>query len=525
MIKAKGIYKNYDSKVILSDASFSIERGQRIALVGRNGVGKTTILKILAGIAEFDSGSIKIDKNINIGYLPQNADIIGDKTCEEYIKENNNFIDRSFDSRLKIMFSGFDLDDIDQKSQIKNLSSGQRSKIFLINILLKNVDLLLLDEPTNNLDLPALIWLEDFLMKKDITCVIVSHDRFFLDKITRKVFELDWESHTLNISSGKYNDYLQALDRERNRIKKQYYLQKEEIDRLEESVNLKKEDALKGAKWQGTDKDKMLVGFKRERAGKSFKTAKAIEKRISQIEKIEKPIEYKLLSLSIIPKKSSGVLDIELTKAMCGYLNGFNMGPITLSIGYGDRVGIVGVNGSGKSTLLKIINGQLEKTKGDIHIGSGIIIGNMMQEHETLSKDKTIFNFIQEKTNIREQDIYSNLVKFNFNEKQVNNSIENLSPGEKARLILCLFSILSVNTLILDEPTNHLDLEAIQALEEALNEYTGTIILVSHDRYFIEKMRLERIYILSEGKIKKINNYQEYIDSLEAKVKKLLKLL
>ena len=149
----------------------------------------------------------------------------------------------------------------------------------------------------------------------------------------------------------------------------------------------------------------------------------------------------------------------------------------------------------------------------------------MMQEHETLSKDKTIFNFIQEKTNIREQDIYSNLVKFNFNEKQVNNSIENLSPGEKARLILCLFSILSVNTLILDEPTNHLDLEAIQALEEALNEYTGTIILVSHDRYFIEKMRLERIYILSEGKIKKINNYQEYIDSLEAKVKKLLKLL
>ncbi|MCC2631219.1 MAG: hypothetical protein K0S38_1028, partial [Candidatus Paceibacter sp.] len=400
-----------------------------------------------------------------------------------------------------------------------------KSKVALSGILLKGVDLLLLDEPTNNLDLPALIWLEDFLQKSQAACIVVSHDRRFLDRVVRKIFELDWRTRSLTITGGTYTDYLEMMARRVARQKEAYRIQQEEIGRLEEQAKDHKADALSGSRWMGTDNDKFLRGFKRERSSRSGRMAKNIEKRIDQMEKIERPIERDPFEISLEAETASGTFDVRLVDVVAGYPGGFTIGPLSIEVRFGDRVGIMGLNGSGKSTLLKTITKQLEPLQGIIEIGSGIRIGNMMQEHETLPRQSTLLEFMTERAKLSVQDSYAKLSKFSFDERQVKHSIGTLSPGGRARLLLAFFSALSVNMLVLDEPTNHLDLEALEALEEAIKTYKGTVLLVSHDRYFLEKAALDATYILSEGKLTKIPDYKVYVQQAEEKARKLLKLL
>src|ERR1035437_5915453 len=315
MIKVQDIQKSYGSKNVLSNVSFSLGRGQKVALVGHNGTGKTTLLKILAGLEDQDAGSINIASHACIGYLPQDTSLSENKTVMGYLRQvsgidvlekemeslsaeldNAEKVKRysevqstyehldgySFVHRAKVILSGFGLDNIELDRSLSNLSSGQKSKVVLTGILLKGVDLLLLDEPTNNLDLPALIWLEDFLQKSEASCIIVSHDRRFLDKIVRKIFELDWHTHTITITGGKYSDYLEMITKRISGQKEKYRLQQEEIDRLNESVREKKAAAIRGSHWSPKDNDKFLRGFKRDKATKSAKVAKTIEKRIDR---------------------------------------------------------------------------------------------------------------------------------------------------------------------------------------------------------------------------------------------------
>jgi len=558
MLKVQNLQKNYGLLTVLSDVSFSLGRGQKVALVGHNGTGKTTLLKILAGLEDLDAGKIDMAKGACIGYLPQDTSLSESESVISYLKgvsgidelekeiehlsgkltdpENAERYDEvrnqyehldgySFAHKVEVMLSGFGLDDVGLDHPVSLLSSGQKSKVALIGILLKGVDLLLLDEPTNNLDLPALIWLEDFLQKSEASCIIVSHDRRFLDRVVRKIFELDWHTHQLTITGGTYSDYLDMMAKRMASQKEDYRLQQEEIDRLSGLARDKKADSARGSNWVPKDNDKFLKGFKRDRAGKSSKVAKAIEKRIEQMEVIEKPTERKPFDIPLEAEIIPGSQDVRLSDVVAGYSGAFQIGPLSFEIRYGDRVGIMGLNGTGKSTLLKTITGQLPPLSGKVEIGSGIRIGNIMQEHETLPRERTLLEFLTEKTHLERQDSYAKLSKFGFDERQIRMPISALSPGGRARLLLALFSAQSVNMLVLDEPTNHLDLEALGALEEAVKTYQGTILLVSHDRYFLEKALLDTTYVLSDGNLTKIPDYKTYVVSAEEKARKLLKRL
>jgi ATP-binding cassette subfamily F protein 3 len=558
MLTVKQISKNYGSRTVLSGVSFALGKGDKAALVGPNGVGKTTLLRIFAGIEEPDSGTVEVQKTACIGYLEQDTSVMGTDTVLDYLKTVSGIIelekkledlstqltdpkkaleygeaqekyDRldgySFSHRAQIILSGFGFVESDMGRSVSDLSSGQKVKVSLAGILLKGVDLLLLDEPTNNLDLPSLIWLEDFLKTSEAVVIVVSHDRRFLDKVTRKIIEIDRNTKSVTVTGGKYSDYLEMSIKRLESAREAYRLQQEEIERLTEEVRKKKMEADRGSRWQGSDNDKFLRGFKRDRAGRSGKRAKAIEKRIDQIEKVERPIERDPLEIPLEAPANVGTLHITLDKVVAGYPGVFSIGPVSIEIMYGNRVGIMGLNGSGKSTLLKTLTGVISPLSGSVEIGSGIRIGNMMQEHEILPKDKTPIEFLEGEGKLNTQDSYAKLAKFGIGEQQARRLISELSPGGRARLILAFFSALSVNALVLDEPTNHLDIEAVQALEETLALYKGTVILVSHDRYFLEKAKLNTVYLISAGQFSRIGDYKEYIESIEKRAKRLVKSL
>ncbi len=558
MIKAKQLNKSYGSLHVLSSVSFSLDRGQKVALVGNNGTGKTTLLKIVAGFEESDSGVVELAKNTCVGYLPQDSSLSGEETVSVYLRrvvgidalerETEELLPHlddpkkaiqyddaqekfgrldgyAFDHRMEIMLSGFGLESVGLEHKLSNLSSGQKSKVVLAGILLKGVDLLLLDEPTNNLDLPALIWLEDFLQKTAAACIVVSHDRRFLDRVARKIFELDRNTHTLSITGGSYSDYLDMVAKRIARQREAYRLQQEEMERLQHQAREKRADAVRGTHWVGTDNDRVLRGFKRDRAGRSFHVAKTIEKRIEQMDRVEKPIDRDPFEIPLEAEVVAGTLDVRLIDVVAGYPNGFKIGPVSIEIRYGVRVGVMGLNGTGKSTLLKTVTKRLLPLSGKIEMGSGIRIGNMMQEHETLPRELTLLEFMMKRLGLSEQDSYAKLARFGFDERQVRLSIGTLSPGGRARLLLSLFSAQSVNMLVLDEPTNHLDLEALDALEETLKTYRGTVLLVSHDRQFLEKSLLDYIYVLSDGTLTRVPDYGAYVDAAEEKARRLLKLL
>ncbi len=558
MLEAKHIQKSYGSMTVLADVSFSLTRGQKVALVGDNGVGKTTLLKIIAGLEEADSGEVNISSSAQIGYLPQDTSLVEKEPIREYLRRvvgidrleqrlnelSENLDDESnfheygelheqyerlngyaFEHRMHVMLSGFGLEDISLQHDLQNLSSGQKSKIVLAGILLKGVDLLLLDEPTNNLDLPALIWLEDFLRKSEAACITISHDRRFLDRVVKKIFEIDRNTRTLNISGGTYSDYLEMVEKRIAKQKEAHRLQQEEISRLTEQARSQKARASKGAGYVGSDNDKFARGFKRDRASGSAKKAKAIEKRIDQMEKVEKPIERDPFEIPLEAEVVSGTLDVRMSDVVAGYPDGFSVGPLSLEIRFKNRVGILGLNGSGKSTILKTITGQLEPLAGSVEIGSGVRFGNMMQEHETLPRDKTLLDFLKERAGLSQEMSYAKLAKFGFDQRQAKHHIGTLSPGGRARLLLALFSAQSVNMLILDEPTNHLDLQALEALEETLQGYSGTVLLVSHDRYFIEKAGLDTFYLLSDRSLTRIPDYTTYVKEAEDRAQQLIKAL
>lgn len=558
MLKVNNIHKSYGATVVFSDISFSLERGQKVALVGSNGSGKSTLLRLIAGVEEQDGGDIVFSKNACVGHLPQDTSAIDDLPIRDYLRKvagvdviesrMNELSQRlddkasateysdlqdvflrldgyAFEHRMEIVLAGFGLVDIGLERRASQLSSGQKSKVTLAGILLKGVDVLLLDEPTNNLDLPALVWLEDYLRKSEATVMIVSHDRRFLDRTVRKVFELDIRNHTLTISGGTYSDYLAMKSKRFARQFQEFQEQQEEIGRLSDRAGRLRTSSEKGSSWKGSDNDKFLRGFKQDRAGRSARAARSIEKRIDRIDRAEKPIERDPLKIELTAQESPSSCVISLSNLVVGYDTSFSAGPISLTILYGTRVGIMGLNGSGKSTLLKTIAGTLPPISGSVDIGRGLTLGNMMQEHENLPRDMTVLECTMKRTGLAAQETFAHLVKFDLTENQIRQSVYNLSPGGRARLLLAIFAATAVNALLLDEPTNHLDLEALEALEEALETYQGTVILVSHDRYFLETAKLDLVYVLSDGVFTKIPDYSVYVKETEARAEQLLRSL
>lgn len=542
-IKTDKIHKAYGTITVLDDISFPLAKGQKAGLIGYNGTGKTTLLKILAGLVEPDAGEVTVRKGAVLGYMPQDTSLVSEETIRDYVRQVSGIAaleaqmetspeamteyerrdGYAFYHRLDMMLAGFGLSDIGTDRPINSLSSGQKSKVFMAGMLLSDPDVLLLDEPTNNLDLPALIWLEDFLMRSDAACIIVSHDRLFLDRLVRKIFEIDWHTRTLNITSGRYSDYLVRKEKDLARQWQEHEAQQEEIKRLEEQARKKKQEALSGSRYMGTDNDKFLRGFKRDRAGKSGKRAKAIEKRIEQMEVVEKPVLRDAFRIHIWPTKPEGTRDITLTDVVAGYEgDGFKVGPVSLSVPYGSRVVILGLNGTGKTTLLRTLSGELPALAGQVSRGNALVVGNLTQEHDNLPREESIKDFFMRRAGVAAQEVYALAVKFGFKAAEIDKEITALSPGGRARLLFALFSALSANVLILDEPTNHLDLEALEALEEAVAHFEGTIVLVSHDRYFLEKFRPIDTFVLSDGKLARQDSFETYVANAERQAKRLI---
>lgn len=524
ILNIKNLQMSYGTLPALADISLTLARGEKVALVGHNGVGKTTLLKIIAGLISPDTGTIEIPKGTRVGYLPQETqgDFFGvDENIIDYLKRvAHDIAGYNFEHQVKIILAGFGLKEISLDHKVAYLSSGQKSKIILAGILLQGTNLLLLDEPTNNLDLPALLWLEEYLQNTKAACIIISHDRRFMDRVISKIFEINWRTHELTSTNGKYSDYLEMKAKQVAREKEAHVLQQEDIVRLQEQAREQRAHSERGARFVGTDNNKHQQGYNRNKAGVSAHVAKTIEKRIELMDKIEKPVERGSFEIKLDADKGSGTLDVRLIDVVAGYMDGFKTKPISFEIKYGSRIGIMGLNGSGKSTLLKTITKELTSISGKLEIGSSVRIGNMMQEHQNLPQKLTPLEFLKERTNLDLSLSYSKLSNFGFSEKQTTLPISTLSPGERTRLLLALFSVQKVNMLILDEPTNHLDLEALVALEETLSNYLGTILLVSHDRYFIEKALLDTVYVLLDEVLTKSSDYREYIISLEEIIKK-----
>lgn len=488
------------------------------------------MLRIIMGELEADHGEVILAKNRTIGYLPQNPDIEGNKTIYkevlsakeelismqetlismeekmsslrgeqlEQLMESYNRLNTAFEmkggssykSEIIGVLKGLGFSEEEFGKHMQELSGGQRTRVCLGKLLVTKPDIILLDEPTNHLDIGSITWLETFLLNYKGAVVIVSHDRYFLDRIVHKVVELDL--HKVSVFSGNYSDYAVKKAQVREAQLKQYYNQQQEIRRQEEVI----------AK---------LKSFNRE---KSIKRAESREKMLDKIERLEKPVEENTdIHLNLEPRVVSGndVLKVEhLAKAFPGQ-NLFS--DLSFELKRGERVALIGDNGTGKTTILKIINQMVEADHGTLTLGANVHIGYYDQEHQILHQDKTLVEEISDAyPSLTNTEIRNVLAAFLFTGDEVFKRISDLSGGERGRVSLAKLMLSEANFLILDEPTNHLDIVSKEILEQALNRYTGTVLFVSHDRYFINKVATRILNLTGETVVNYIGNYDYYLE-------------
>ena len=530
ILDVQNISKAFNDKTILKNVSFHIEDNDKVALIGINGAGKTTLLRIITGEYEADEGVISLSKDKNIGYLSQEATVDSSKTIyEELIDAKKNLVDMeerlrnmenqmsevsgseldslmnsytslshtfeiegglSYKSEINGLLKGLGFDTEDINRSINTLSGGQKTRVALSKLLVQKPELIILDEPTNHLDINAISFLENYLLNYQGAVLIVSHDRFFLDKIANKVVEL--ENTKAMTFMGNYTEYAVKKDALRNELLSAYYKQQAQILHQEKVIE-------------------KLKQFNRE---KSIKRAESREKVLNKITRLEKPAELNsAMNIALLPDRVSGndVLDVHNLSMHFGSNVLFES--INFDIKRGEHVAIIGDNGTGKTTILKIINNLLEASSGEIVLGTNVDIGYYDQEHQVLHEDKTLFDELQDEyPYMNNTQVRNTLAAFLFTNDDVFNTIKNLSGGEKGRVSLAKLMLGKNNFLILDEPTNHLDITSKEILEDALNSFEGTVLYVSHDRYFINRTA-SRIIELCDRKIYHyLGNYDYYLE-------------
>lgn len=542
MLELKEVSKSFYGKVILNNISFTVDHGEKAGIIGSNGVGKSTLLKIIAGQLHQDSGEINTNASESIGYLKQEFEILeelqsvttfikgyigidklekrlnelqeelegNESKIEEFCAVQEKYISLDgydFDYKLDNILNGLGILPDVRERKIENLSGGQKSKIILAAVLLKGADLLLLDEPTNNLDIRSIEWLESYLKSVNIPCLIVSHDRRFLNAVTTKTLEINFFDRTLSSYPGNYAQYREFKVTEEKRQLELYEAQQEQKKELRDSVRQKKDWASKGRKQGVKDNDKYTRGYERDRSSGLASKAKKIEKQIEKLDKIERPRVKKKLKININFSKIKGSTLIHTEELICGYPDGFKTSPITLEVKFGEKVIIIGENGSGKSTFIKTLFSSLEKISGTIEIGTGLNIGYISQDTK-IDTDQDLEHFVmssidEEKLEDKSK-VYTTLAQFNFTYEERQKKYAMLSPGERTRARLAIFSLLDINALVFDEPTNHLDIEALESLEEVISSFDGTVIAISHDREFIGKVHPDKMYKMENGSLTKI---------------------
>lgn len=533
ILSCSNISRSFGDNHILKRVSFHIEEHEKAAVVGINGAGKSTLLKIIIGDLAPDEGSVTWAKGASIGYLAQHQDLEGAETIydallevkrpilemeerlrnleqsmksasgeeleamlSEYSRLNHAFeLENGYACRSEItgVLKGLGFSEDEFSKPIQALSGGQKTRVSLGKLLLTKPDILLLDEPTNHLDMVSIAWLETYLKGYSGSVIIVAHDRYFLDRVVTKVIELD--NGTATVFSGNYSAYSDKKAMLRDAQIRAYLNQQQEI-RHQEAVIAK------------------LKSFNRE---KSIRRAESREKMLDKIERLEKPVEINdSMDIRLEPDVVSGndVLTVTDLSKSFDTQTLFTHG--SFEIKRGERIAVIGNNGTGKTTLLKIINGLIPADAGEIRLGAKVHIGYYDQEHQVLHMDKTLFQEIQDTyPNMNNTQIRNTLASFLFTGDDVFKLIKDLSGGERGRVSLAKLMLSDANFLLLDEPTNHLDITSKEILESALNRYTGTVLYVSHDRYFINRTATRILDLTGQSFVNYIGNYDYYLEKKE----------
>ncbi len=533
ILACQNISKSFGVESVLRNVSFHVEEQEKVAIVGINGAGKSTLLKIIMQEMPPDEGTVVLAKGKTIGYLAQHQEVDGGKTIydevlegkrdlidmetrirnmeermqevpgdemeaflEEYHKLLHEFEARdgyAYRSEVSGVLKGLGFPENEFSKRCDELSGGQKTRVSLARLLVTHPDVILLDEPTNHLDIESISWLETFLLNYKGAVVIVAHDRYFLDRIVTKIVEISM--HKSAVYEGNYTVYAQKAAKVREDALKAYYNQQREIKHQEEVIE-------------------KLKSFNRE---KSIKRAESREKQLQKIEVLEKPREENpKMHIALTPSVISGndVLGVEnLSKA---YDEKLLFQDISFEIKRGERVALIGQNGTGKTTILKILNGKADADRGSIHLGTNVKIGYYDQEHQVLHMDKTLIEEISDDyPKLTQTKIRNVLAAFLFTDEDVFKRVSDLSGGERGRLSLAKLMLSEANFLILDEPTNHLDITSKEILESALNSYEGTVLFVSHDRYFINKTATRILNLTGQTVINYIGNYDYYLEKKE----------
>ncbi|KCZ66606.1 putative drug resistance ABC transporter, ATP-binding protein [Clostridium sporogenes] len=533
VLSCKNISKAYGVDLILDNLTFNINENDKVGLIGANGAGKSTLFKILTSSLEQDSGDIFIDKSKSLGYLAQHLSLDSNNTIyeevldvfhdlikmeeklnkleklmnEPYDKNNKDYHDKiikdyttytdlyinrggyTYKGEIHRVLRGLSFEEEDFNKQINILSGGQKTRVALCKLLLQSPDILLLDEPTNHLDLTAINWLEEYLKTYKGTVLIISHDRYFLDEITNQTFELI--SGHINCYNGNYSKFIDLRKKEYEVKLKAYNLQQSEIKRQEKIIE-------------------KYRSFNRE---KSIKAAESRQKSLDKIEKIDAPDKLpKPVKINFETQIKSGndILHIENLSKSYGDITLFTN--VEMDIKRGEKIALIGDNGRGKTTLLKIIMDKIKKNSGTKYIGKNVFIGYYDQEQSDLNECNTVLDEVwDEFPEMTTTEVRNSLAAFLFTGDDVFKEISKLSGGEKCKVNLLKLMLSKSNFLLLDEPTNHLDIMSREALEDALLNYDGTVLVISHDRYFLNKV-IEKIYELNIDGIKEyLGNYDYYI--------------
>ena len=516
LLSVQKIEKRFGGEQIFSDISFTFDEGHKIALVGRNGVGKSTLMKIIAGLEKPDNGEVKITNSRSITYLPQEVIVKDNQTAVEYIQDGTDLQPHQFFPVLE----GLGVSQQITTQQLSKMSGGQQTKIVLTRFLLEQSDILLLDEPTNNLDIPALLWLEAFLAESKKAMIIISHDLAFLNNVTNRVLEL--KNGSLTMERGTYGDYLERKKKEFDRQMKEYVRYTEEVKRIEKSSKATTKQVERGDALELSDSDKYIARAGMDKASASQRRAKVMKRRVKRMERVEKPFEEEPFTLTLEARQSEGDIEVVLNEVVAGYADGITISPISLTIKMGDRICLMGMNGEGKSTILKTILNTIPPIGGTITKTEGVIVGDLLQQHERADRDKKAIHFFREQTNKSDEEAIYMLKKAGFNEQMMQQKVEGLSSGMRARLLFAVFIALGVNVLVLDEPTNHLDIEAVTALKEMLKKYTGIVLLVSHNRWFLEGLEIGSCYEIADGAMQKIENIDQYVKTAQERAKGMM---
>lgn len=526
LIECSNITKSFQGIPLLKDITFKIDDHDKVAIIGVNGAGKTTILKIIAGEENYDSGDLFCNKELTLGYLKQQHDLAMDKTVydvgldvfaplitienrlrqlenemttdhserilNEYDRLTQSFHDKdgySYPSKLTGVLKGLGFSEEEFNLKVSMLSGGQKTRLALAKMLLQKPKLLLLDEPTNHLDNSAINFLEGYLKNYPHAIITVSHDRYFIDQVSNKIVEV--ENGKSKSYKCKYNEYSILKKKQRAVDLKHYLNQQKEIKRIQESIDT-------------------LKSYNRE---KQVKRAESKEKQLAKIERIDKPENLPdTITINFKPKRESG-FDVLKIENLAVKFDEILFKNIDIDIKKQERIALVGDNGVGKTTLFKTILDQLNAYQGKIKFGSKVDLAYYDQEHSTLAMDKTIFNEISDNfPKMTNTEIRNSLALFNFKGDDDFKEISLLSGGEKGRVVLTEILLKQANLLILDEPTNHLDIASKEVLEDALNQFEGTIFFISHDRYFINKVATRVIELTSTKAISYDGNYDTYLN-------------